>query len=103
MFFFHSKVNLSLKKESTQSLTYSDGEAYIAKNAVDGTIATCMRTKEIGVNSLEKMVWWKVDLGGVYNIYSITILFRNYDGFGIRFFFLYWYTILILLFYEKKV
>uniref|UniRef100_A0A8W8NPB9 EGF-like domain-containing protein n=1 Tax=Magallana gigas TaxID=29159 RepID=A0A8W8NPB9_MAGGI len=30
------------------------------------------------------MVWWKVDLGGVYNIYSINILFKNYDGSGCK-------------------
>lgn len=44
-----------------------------------------MRTKAIGWISKHKTVWWKVDLGGVYNIYSITILFKNYDGFGVYF------------------
>lgn len=51
---------------------------YDARYAVDGNTATCMRTKDIGVNSPEKTVWWKVDLGGVYNIYSINILFKYY-------------------------
>lgn len=27
------------------------------------------------------MVWWRVDLGRVYNIYSINILFKNYEGY----------------------
>uniref|UniRef100_A0A8W8P1M3 Uncharacterized protein n=1 Tax=Magallana gigas TaxID=29159 RepID=A0A8W8P1M3_MAGGI len=38
-----------------------------------------MRTLEIGSNSPYKTVWWKVDLGGVYSIYSINVLFKNYD------------------------
>ena len=43
-----------------------------------------MRTKEIGINSPDKTVWWKVDLGGVYNIYSVNIAFKNYDGYGMN-------------------
>lgn len=27
-------------------------------------------------------MWWKVDFGGKYSIYSIYILFKNYDSFG---------------------
>lgn len=56
-----------------------------ASLAVDGNKSTCMRTLEIGLNSQFKRVWWKVDLGGVYNIYSVGILFRNYDGQGMCF------------------
>lgn len=41
-----------------------------------------MRTTDIGPTSVDKTVWWKVDFGGVYNIYSINILFKNYDGYG---------------------
>ena len=41
-----------------------------------------MRTGPIGPNSPYKTAWWKVDLGGVYNIYSVNILFKNYDGYG---------------------
>lgn len=44
-----------------------------------------MRTYEIGRNSPDKTTWWKLDLGRVYNIYSIDILFKNYDGFGMFF------------------
>ena len=36
----------------------------------------------IFINTTHKTVWWKVDLGGVYNIYSVNILFKNYDGVG---------------------
>lgn len=55
---------------------------YGAGNAVDRNTTTCMRTKEIGRNSVDKKMWWKVDFGGVYSIYRISILFKNYDGLG---------------------
>lgn len=45
----------------------------------------CMRIYEIGCNFLDKIMWWKLDFGRVYNIYSIDILFKNYDGFGMFF------------------
>ena len=74
--------DLSRNKVSTQSTTISSPiDAFRAGNAVDRDIKTCMRTNPIGLAS-EKSVWWKVDLGGVYNIYSVNILFRSYDGLG---------------------
>ena len=76
--------DLSKNKVATQSLTFlGPTDAYKAGNAVDRDITTCMRTEYIGENSPEKIVWWKVDLGGEYNIYSVNILFQNYDGYGI--------------------
>lgn len=41
-----------------------------------------MRAKVIGPNSADKTVWWKMDLGGIYNIYDINILFKTYDNYG---------------------
>lgn len=43
-----------------------------------------MRTDAIGIGSSasRKHTWWKVDLGAVYNIYSIDILFKDYEQFG---------------------
>uniref|UniRef100_A0A8W8NS93 EGF-like domain-containing protein n=1 Tax=Magallana gigas TaxID=29159 RepID=A0A8W8NS93_MAGGI len=43
-----------------------------------------MQTVGIGVGTgfPVKTVWWKVDLGEVYSIYSINIQFRNFDGYG---------------------
>ena len=80
---------MSKIKVATQSTTYpppSDipnrANETVAGNAVDRDITTCMKTREIGKNSLYKKVWWKVDLGGVYNIYSVNILFKNYGGYG---------------------
>lgn len=72
---------LSYKKNALQSSIYP-GTSYYAKNAVDKNITTCMRTQSIGLNSLDKTVWWKVDLGAVYNIHSVNIIFRNYDDWG---------------------
>ena len=75
---------MSQKKVATQSTTaLSSTNAFAAGNAVDRDITTCMRTSGIGLTSPGKTVWWEVDLGGVYNIYSVKILFKNYDGYGI--------------------
>ena len=73
--------DLSYNKNASQSHTFP-GTGYGAENAVDGNTATCMRTEAIGQNNPYKTVWWKVDLGGVFNIYSVNILFKNYDGYG---------------------
>nr|XP_022312538.1 multiple epidermal growth factor-like domains protein 10 isoform X2 [Crassostrea virginica] len=75
--------DLSHNKDASQSHTVK-GTGFGAENAVDGNTATCMRTEPIGPNSPDKTVWWKVDLGGVYNIYSVNILFKNYDGYESR-------------------
>lgn len=74
--------DLSNNKAATQSHTLSGGTFYDANNAVDGNIVTCMRTKAIGMTALDKTVWWKVDLGVLRNIYSISILFKSYNGYG---------------------
>lgn len=74
--------NLSHNKIADQSHT-SVGPAFDAKQAIDQKTDTCMRTEQIGGSSPHKTVWWKVDLGNVYSIYSINILFKDYDTFGI--------------------
>lgn len=77
------KDDLSDHKTATQSTTSHGGEMlYGAGNAVDRNTLTCMRTTEIGTRSPYKTMWWKVDLGGLYSIYNINIIFRNYDGLG---------------------
>lgn len=55
---------------------------YMASNALDKNTATCMRADTIGPNSPDKTTWWKVDLGGVYNIFSVNIVFKNYNSHG---------------------
>ena len=77
------KDDLSNNKDASQSHT-ALGTGYGAENAVDGNRAMCTRTEPIGPNNPEQTVWWKVDLGGVYNIYSVNILFKNYDGYGMN-------------------
>lgn len=73
--------DLSYKKVATQSHT-SLGPFYVATNAVDRNTTTYMKTLDIGRHSEKKKVWWKVDLGAVYSIYSVNIQFKNYDGYG---------------------
>lgn len=77
---------MSKEKVATQSKTYtapgSSVYQYVAGNAVDRDITTCMRTEIIGSTSKEQTVWWKVDLGSVYNIFSVNILLKNYNGYG---------------------
>ncbi|XP_061170685.1 multiple epidermal growth factor-like domains protein 6 [Saccostrea echinata] len=41
-----------------------------------------MRTTDIGLSSTYKTVWWTVDLGANYSIYSISIDFKDYKEFG---------------------
>lgn len=77
---FLLKDDISRFKSATQSHTAAGStDQYAASNAVDGQTTTCMRTEVIGKNSLAKTVWWKVDFGGVFNIYSINIQFKKYD------------------------
>ena len=73
---------MSFQKNATQSTEVWPYDLYKAGNAVDRDITTCMRTEPIGPTSPDKTVWWMVDLGGMYNIYSVNILFKNYDGHG---------------------
>ena len=85
---FYFTDDLSYQKYTTQSTTYTGPyNSSKADNAVDRDLTTCTRTKAIGVTSQDKRVTWQVDLGDVYSIYSINIVFRNYDGFGNSFFF----------------
>ena len=79
MVFF--KDSLSFNKDASQSHTFP-GTGFGAEKAVDGNTATCMRTELIGGTSPHKTVWWKVDLSEVYSIYSVNILFKNYDTYG---------------------
>lgn len=78
-------VDISRNKYATQSHT-AVGTAYSARDAVDRDVTTCMRTDDIGLNSSNKEVWWKVDLGKRYSIHRVSIMFKNYEGKG--FFFL---------------
>ena len=77
--------DLSKGRVATQSTSYMsmNSDLYKADNAVDRDTTTCMRTEVIGRTSQYQIVWWRVDLGDVYNIYSVNILFKNYEGYGI--------------------
>lgn len=81
-----SADDLSFKANASQSpMALLDlHNTYDARYAVDRNTATCMRTDDIGTNSVHKTMWWKVDLGEVYSIYSITILFKTYENKGMN-------------------
>lgn len=75
--------DLSFKAVASQSkILYDPSNFYAASNAVDRNTATCMRTVAIGNTAVEKTTWWKADLSETFNIYSINILFKNYDNLG---------------------
>lgn len=73
--------DLSKDKVASQSPTLI-GLYYNASYAVDRDISTCMRSNEFGISAPDDSTWWKVDLGGIRNIYSIHILFLNYKNHG---------------------
>lgn len=75
--------DLSFKAVASQSPSAPGlHEMTKAINALDRNTDTCMRTDDIGTNAPYNTTWWKVDLGGVYSIYSINIIFKNYYGQG---------------------
>lgn len=75
--------DLSFKAITSQSTTHAGPQnLYNASNAVDRNTTTCTRTNQIGLTSPSKADWWKVDLGETLNIYSINILFKNYENYG---------------------
>lgn len=80
-----SADDLSFKANASQSPLVLDlRNEYEANRALDRNKATCMRTADIGTRALHKTTWWKVDLGGVYSIYDINIVFKNYEQFGMK-------------------
>lgn len=78
-----SADDLSFQAITSQSTTQVGPQhLYEASNAVDRNTATCTRTDQIGLTSPYKADWWKVDLGETLNIYSVNILFKNYENYG---------------------
>lgn len=79
--FYFCTDDLSFQKDASQSSSWYES-LYNASYAVDRNTTTWTRMYDIGKNSPHKTVWWKVDLGGVYSMYSVNILFKNYVGYG---------------------
>ena len=73
---------MSKDKIATQSSTAPSITDVSAGKAVDRDTDTCMKTNIIDKNSPENTVWWEVDLGDVFSIYSVSIMFKNYNGEG---------------------
>lgn len=84
MIAFFWKDDLSYGKKAIQTDRFKGYPVpvFSAQNALDRNVTTCTRTAIIGNTSPDKNVSWQVDLGGVYNIYSIAILFKEYEGHG---------------------
>ncbi|XP_034321052.2 uncharacterized protein [Magallana gigas] len=78
--------DLSYNKTASQStrVAWPFSDVSNAKNAVDRNALSCTKAQYIGLNSPDKTLWWKVDLGGMYNIYSVNIIFKNYKGYESR-------------------
>lgn len=74
--------DLSVSKTSDQYKMSDSCRTCAAINAVDRDNNTCTRVADIGTTSTEKRTWWRVDLGGRYNVYNIRIQFKDYEGYS---------------------
>ncbi|XP_022609150.1 fucolectin-5-like isoform X2 [Seriola dumerili] len=75
----NNTANSTLKGNTTQSSSYSDGKITLySDRAIDGNMTTCAHTSEM-VNS-----WWRIDLLGVYNISCIAIYNKNHGNANIK-------------------
>ncbi|XP_061170724.1 protein draper-like [Saccostrea echinata] len=78
------KVDLAHGKTSYQTLSApldpQDPTRFISSNAVDRDPSSCTRNYEIGRTSPHTSVLWRVNLGDIYSIYSIRILFKDYGS-----------------------
>lgn len=74
--------DLSANKVAQQYKTAVSCQSCVANKTVDRDIRTCARMEEFGPTSTDKSTWWYVDLGGIYNVYTIRIQFKDYAGFS---------------------
>lgn len=74
--------NLSENKQTYQYRQTYTCPSCGAGKAVDGNMSTCMRTDDIGITTTYSKTWWYVDLGGIYNVYNIRIVFKDYPGYS---------------------
>lgn len=75
--------NLSANKQTYQYRQTYTCPSCGAGKAVDGNMSTCMRTDDIGITTTyDSKTWWYVDLGGIYNVYNIRIVFKDYPGYS---------------------
>lgn len=74
--------DLSANKFAHQYKTSSACQSCVASKAVDRDIQTCARMEDIGTTTDDRSTWWYVDLGGIYNLYNISIQFKDYGGYS---------------------
>ncbi|XP_061185212.1 protein jagged-1b-like [Saccostrea echinata] len=75
-------IDISRNKRTNQSatracITDACKNFYLSSNAVDRNETTCSGIKVIGEGTSLKEVWWNVDLGDFYSIYSISVHFKE--------------------------
>lgn len=71
---------MSVNKTAQQYKTYGGCLTCVADEAVDRDMQTCAQMDVIGISSPDKTTWWRVDLGGIYNVFNIKIQFRDDYG-----------------------
>ncbi|XP_062573667.1 multiple epidermal growth factor-like domains protein 11 isoform X5 [Saccostrea cucullata] len=77
--------HLSFNKTTEHSQNYNNCylakycDIYHSRNAVDRNNDTCTRTRPIEPSNWSNQTWWYVDLGGIYNVYKVNIIFRLYE------------------------
>ena len=75
--YFLITENIALYKSCDQSTNYSGivpAETFLADLACDGDESTFIATDN------EQLPWLSIDIGNVYTITSVDILFHGYDG-----------------------
>ncbi|XP_061185157.1 protein draper-like [Saccostrea echinata] len=79
-----ARFDLAKDKNATQSSVPQCMPPCGPEKAVDGDRNTCMRTFTIGPTAPHKIVSWTLDFGGYRSIYSISIDFKDYEGYEMR-------------------
>ena len=67
------KMNIALRKKSSQSSKYWKGEASLA---VDGSTNPFYYDRSCSHTLMGNLSWWQVDLGDLYNVAAIIIYNR---------------------------
>ncbi|XP_062571183.1 multiple epidermal growth factor-like domains protein 11 [Saccostrea cucullata] len=79
IFYIEDDLSFGKRSEQSSSAVCKPVSACWAINAVDRDNSTCMKTAYIGPSSTYKTVWWYVDLGDVYSVNSVRILFKTFE------------------------
>ncbi|XP_061170695.1 uncharacterized protein LOC133180136 [Saccostrea echinata] len=81
----YANYDLSAGKNAFQGPAYVSvwPQFHAAVNAVDRNNNSCTTTRKIGSATPYRESWWMVDLGDIYSVFRIRILFKDYgEDFG---------------------